>query len=72
MARKKSGEKESRWREIVERQAKSGMSVRSFCASDGISEPSFYAWRRKLQPPKGNGRVSVASTAWCHLPRRVS
>lgn len=56
MARKKSGEKEARWREILERQAGSGLSVRSFCAVEGISEPSFYAWRRKLRTRKGHGR----------------
>ena len=56
MARKKSGEKEARWREILERQAGSGLSVRNFCADEGVSEPSFYAWRRKLRSRKDNGR----------------
>lgn len=56
MAKKKSGEKEARWREILQRQAGSGLSIRSFCADEGISEPSFYAWRRKLRTHKGNGR----------------
>jgi hypothetical protein len=50
MAKKKSKEKESLWREIMERQMASGVSVRSFCAAEGISEPSFYFWRRKLRP----------------------
>lgn len=49
MARKKSLEKELGWREILKRQAEGGLSVRKFCATEGISEPSFYAWRRKLQ-----------------------
>jgi len=26
----------------------SGLSVRKFCKQEGLSEPSFYAWRRKL------------------------
>ena len=31
----------SRWR-------RSGQSVRAYCAGAGLSEPSFYAWRRQL------------------------
>ena len=25
------------------------MSIRRFCAAEGISEPSFYAWRKRLR-----------------------
>jgi hypothetical protein len=49
MARQKSLEKEKQWREIFQRQVSSGLSVRRFCADEGISEPSFYAWRKKLR-----------------------
>ena len=48
MAGKKNAEKELRWGEILKRQADSGVSVRQFCATEGVSEPSFYAWRKKL------------------------
>ena len=41
-------ERELHWREILDRQAESDLSVRKFCATEGISEPSFYAWRKKL------------------------
>jgi hypothetical protein len=51
MARRKSAEKSLRWREILKRQAESGVSIRRFCAAEGISEPSFYAWRKKLAEP---------------------
>ena len=40
--------KERMWRRHVGRQAKSRRSVRDYCAVAGISEPSFYAWRREL------------------------
>ena len=49
MARKRSAEKERFWRDIVRRQAGSGLSVRRFCADEGISPPSFYAWRKRLR-----------------------
>ena len=48
MARKKHTEKELHWRKIVDRQAGSGLSIRQYCAKARISQPSFYAWRKKL------------------------
>lgn len=50
MARsKRSVEKELVWRGLVEEQRRSGLSIRKFCQQRQISEPSFYAWRKKLQ-----------------------
>ena len=48
MVGRKNAEKELRWREMLERYADSKVSVREFCTSEGVSEPSFYAWRKKL------------------------
>lgn len=56
MAGRKSSEKALRWREIVTRQADSGVSIREFCATAGISEPSFYAWRKKFRESTKDGR----------------
>ncbi|MEX1223279.1 MAG: hypothetical protein WEA31_01915 [Pirellulales bacterium] len=56
MATKKNGETENRWREILERQAGSQLSIRGFCAAEGISEPSFYAWRKRLATRNSNAR----------------
>jgi hypothetical protein len=44
----RSQAKERIWRQHVERQRRSKLTVRDFCADAGISEPSFYAWRREL------------------------
>ncbi|MFO0816296.1 MAG: hypothetical protein U1A77_00055 [Pirellulales bacterium] len=41
-------ERERSWRELLERQAASGLSVRRFCGREGVSEPSFYQWRKRL------------------------
>jgi transposase-like protein len=49
MANLRSGEREAFWRAELARQAASGLSVRRFCQERGLSEPSFYAWRRTLQ-----------------------
>ncbi|SRR6266403_178512 len=40
--------KEQFWRRQVRRWRGSGLSVRAFCAEQGLSEPSFYVWRRRL------------------------
>ena len=53
---RKNAEKELRWREMLKRHADSGVSVREFCTSEGVSEPSFYAWRKRLRESIGDGR----------------
>ena len=45
---KRNAQKETYWREMVSRQARSGLSVSRFCAERDISEASFYGWRKKL------------------------
>ena len=57
---KKNAQKEAYWRDMVKRQARSGMSVRRFCAEQKISEPSFYGWRKKL-PQRNQGKVTPRS-----------
>jgi transposase-like protein len=67
MARKNNAEKQLRWREILSRQADRGLSVRKFCAREGISEPSFYAWRKKLQERENDGRPQMDQPDNGHL-----
>jgi hypothetical protein len=38
--------KERFWREVLKRQAASGLSVRAFCRRESLTESAFYAWRR--------------------------
>lgn len=40
--------REPYWRMVLARWRRSGLSVRAFCLAEGVSEPSFYVWRRKL------------------------
>lgn len=50
MARsKRSVEKEGSWRLLVNEQRGCGLNIRTFCKQKGISEPSFFAWRKELQ-----------------------
>ena len=36
------------WREIIERQPLSGLSIAAFCKRESVCEPSFYSWRSRL------------------------
>ena len=45
----RSRNKEQFWRRMVRQCRGSGLSVRGFCEEHGLSEPSFYAWRRILK-----------------------
>ena len=42
------GDQEQFWRMAIETWQTSGLSVRQFCTDEGLSEPSFYSWRKKL------------------------
>jgi len=39
----------AQWRERLERQRKSGLSIAEFCRREGLSAVTFQTWRRKLQ-----------------------
>ena len=45
---KRSTEKEEFWRLAMREHQLSGLSIRAFCQREGLSEPSFYAWRKKI------------------------
>ena len=51
MARPKDLSLEHTWRRRLRRQAVSGLSIPEFCAREGVSTASFYAWRRRLAAP---------------------
>jgi|SRR5580704_6937840 hypothetical protein len=40
--------KERFWRGLLREWRRSGLSVREFCIAEGVSEPSFYDWRRMI------------------------
>jgi hypothetical protein len=41
--------KERHWRRLLRQWQRSGQGVRAFCWEHGLSEPSFYTWRRTIQ-----------------------
>ena len=51
-------DRERYWREAVSGWKKSGQTIAAFCTARGLSQASFYAWRRKFARHDG-----VAPTA---------
>ena len=37
------------WTERIDTQQRSGVSVKQFCKEQGLTECSFYAWRKRLR-----------------------
>lgn len=50
------GKREQFWRQLIRDQRRSGSSIKAFCRSHGVSEPSFFAWRKKLALSKSAER----------------
>jgi transposase-like protein len=52
---------ESAWRELVDRQEQSGLTVAQFCEREGIKSASLYCWRSRLREgPKDTAVAEVA------------
>jgi hypothetical protein len=59
------GVKLQEWTERLSRFRSSGRTVAAFCQNEGVSEASFYLWKRKLTRPterKGQRPPDVASS----------
>ncbi len=46
---KPANSKADQWAERIGAQQRSGASVKQFCKEHGLTEYSFYAWRKRLQ-----------------------
>jgi hypothetical protein len=50
--------KADQWAERIAAQRRSGISVKRFCKEQGLTEGSFYAWRKRLRQ-KGPVRFAL-------------
>jgi transposase-like protein len=48
----KPGGREEYWRERIAEHQRSGKSVARFCSEHGVTEQSFYSWRKRLGQPQ--------------------
>lgn len=55
---KPANSKADEWAERIAAQQRSGISVKQFCKEQGLTECSFYCWRKRLQE-KGPVRFAL-------------
>jgi len=66
-------DRRAEWRARFARWLQSGLSIRSFCLRENVSEPSFYQWRKRLRASETTerqvpGRDAGASRSATFLP----
>jgi transposase-like protein len=44
------------WRQIIDGQANSGLTIAAYCLDRGITQGSFYTWKRRLRQPAKRNR----------------
>lgn len=54
MTRHGNSERETFWQGVIREQESSGLSISAFCRKRGVSEASFFSWRRRLTPRDRN------------------
>jgi transposase len=73
--RKIDGDQEPFWRMAIETWQASGRSVRQFCKQEGLAEPSFYFWRKRLAGASvqgARGKPEPSSFIEVSMPRSQS
>ncbi|WP_182871473.1 IS66 family insertion sequence element accessory protein TnpA [Rhodopirellula sp. JC639] len=58
------------WDERLQRFASSQMTVAEFCLSEGVSQPSYYKWRKKLRELPADAKQPA--TAVQFMPLRLA
>jgi hypothetical protein len=71
-----NGSRDEYWRERITAQERSGLSVQQFCKEQGLNNPSFYYWRKRLRQPApvrfalvdtGGAAQPMSSEHWLEL-----
>jgi transposase-like protein len=63
----------TQWRQRLESQPVSGLSIVAFCRKEGVSQATFHAWKRKLRSPlPARPESRKAVTARCSPRRRAA
>ena len=62
MAHDARSAKVRRWRRILQRFHKSGLTGAEFCRRHGLSDQAFYYWKRRLQQMGLHGREEAPAT----------
>ena len=70
MTRSITGEERTAyWREQIAEQERSGIPVQQFCKERGITEQSFYVWRKRLRKQEPARFALVETPPRPHAPK---
>jgi hypothetical protein len=61
----------AQWQERLERWQRLQCSVREFCRREGVSQPSFYHWRKRLASGSGSRSVRGVTRGAAFIPVQV-
>lgn len=59
MPRRTTDERRQFWRDLIERQRTSGLNIARFCADAGVSQNSFYVWKKRLPTTTQQDRAAM-------------
>ena len=59
------------WQERLRRFDRSQMTVTQFCRSEGVSQPSFYQWKKKLRQPPVVAEPKLTDSPVQFMPLRL-
>ena len=57
------------WRQIIDGQRPSGLTVVAYCRDHGITDGAFYAWKRRLRSPAKPKRLPQPAFVEVSPPR---
>ena len=69
MSLRNPGQRARVWREVIRRQKISGLSISQFCRQEGLAQPSFYNWRKKLAAESPGPSQNPSPFLELQLPR---
>ena len=58
MAKRASQERRRFWQRLIRRQPASGLNIARFCERAGVSQNSFFVWKRRLRSTDQGGKSS--------------
>jgi len=62
MDRKQNESAELVWRDRLAKFGRSNLTVKQFCRQEGVSDPTFYQWRKRLTKQEGQKVKAVPAS----------
>ena len=70
MTQKANKELRETWQNRIDRQRQSGQTIAQFCQQEGVSTPSYYQWKRKLQGEQPARQKRATTRRKTKVPKR--